>query len=161
MKTLNRSGSRLILENNTITFSWLVMTLFNLGVVLTTGLIVTDRYPLQDGEVFPWWVIAIFWLGAIAGSIWAYSKTRTCLIINHQGGTITRIDILFRTSQIHFKPHEVQRLEVLRTTDVDGDPYFYCELAIAGQKPVRVAEGHFQNPLEDVLQELRQTIGLS
>lgn len=161
MKTLHHSGSQLILENNTITFSWLVMTLFNLGVVITTGLIMTDRYPLQDGEVFPWWVIAVFWLGAIAGSIWAYSKIRTRLTIDRQGGTLTKIDVLFRASQIHFQPDEVQRLEVLTTTDVDGDPYFYCELAIAGQKPVRVAEGHFQNPLEDAVQELRQTMGLS
>ncbi|MEM8637651.1 MAG: hypothetical protein AAGG51_02365 [Cyanobacteria bacterium P01_G01_bin.54] len=160
MKTLRRSGSQRILENNTIMAAWLMMTLFNLGVVVTTGLILTDRYP-TDGDVFPRWVIVLFWVGAIFCSIFTYSKTRTRLTIDRQGGTLAKIDILCRASTVQFKPQDVERFEVTTTTDVDGDPYYYCELKISGQKSCRVAEGHFQDSLEAAAQELRQVMGLS
>lgn len=156
----NRGQSTLVLRNDAAVFPWLIIGLFDIGVILMTVLIVRDGLPATPNQLFSLGMVIFFWTGAIGSSLWVLQRQRIRLEINSQGSRLIKRG-LFGKAIVYFSRQDVERIEVVEGTDSDGDPYFYCELVIRQTQAVRIAEGHSQATVEQTARKLREALQLT
>jgi hypothetical protein len=147
----DQTNPPLVFHNKTAAFYWLFMGLFDAGVLAVTWLYFRDRPNLSI-----WWLVC-FWCGAIWASWWAASKEYIQIKIAPNNAKIIKLRP-FKKEVLYFGVQDVKRLEVIRSQDSEGSPYFICELELYQTAGIRVAEGHHQPTVELVAEQLRQAI---
>ena len=155
----HRGQPTLVLRNDAAVFPWLIIGLFDIGVILMTVLTVRDGLPATPHPLFSLGMVIFFWTGAIGSSLWALQRQRIRVEINPEGSRLIKMG-LFGKATVYFNRLDVERIEVIEGTDSDGDPYFYCELVIRQTEAVRIAEGHSQATVAQAARKLREALGL-
>lgn len=135
-----------ILSNRIAGFAWGFMAIWVAMLALFTYLFLRDGGFHQFNPLIETGIMGLFWMFGLAGLGHAASKPLVFLDATPEGLTVTQRFPTRRVVDI-VPAHQIPEPVVLHDRDDDGDPYFICELALAGAPPVVIAEGH---ALEDV-----------
>jgi hypothetical protein len=150
----DRTNPPLVIHNKTAAFYWIFMGFFDAGMLAATWLF------FRDQPNFSIWWLVYFWVGAVWASWWAASKEYIQVKIELNNAKITKLRP-FKKEVLYFGGQDVKRIEVIRSQDSEGDPYFICELELYQTTSIRVAEGHHQPTVELVAEQLRQALNLA
>jgi hypothetical protein len=149
-----KTNPPLVFHNKTAAFYWIFIGLFDTGVLSATWLFFRDQPNLSI-----WWLV-YFWAGAIGASWWAARKQYIQVNIAPNNAKIIKFRP-FKKEVFYFGSKDVKRIEVIRSQDSEGDPYFICELELYQTVSIRVAEGHHQPMVDLVAEQLRQSLNLT
>lgn len=154
LKMNDQTFSPLIFHNKTAAFYWTFIGLFDTGVLVATWLFFRDHPNLSI-----WWLV-YFWSGGICASWWASKKQYIQVSITPNYAKIIKLRP-FKKEVFYFGGQDIKRIEVIRSQDSEGDPYFICELELYQTASIRVAEGHHQPTIELVAEKLQRALNLA
>jgi hypothetical protein len=150
----DQTNPPLVFRNKTAVFYWIFMGFFDAGVLATTWLFFRDRPNFSI-----WWLV-FSWVVAIWASWWAARKQYVRVNIAQNNAQVIRFRP-FKKEVVHFGGQDIKRIEVIRSQDSEGDPYFICELELYQIASIRVAEGHNQSTIELVAEQLQKALNLT
>lgn len=151
--------SKLVLRNDAALFPWAIAIFYWFGIAVVTWLIVRDGLPPNLNPAFSKGMMMFFWMGAIGLAFWASGLRRIHVEVDQGQGRLVQSG-LFKQEAIAFTQRDVTQLEVVESTDSDGDPYFSCVLALNDGQGIRVVEGHDRRTVESAVWRLRKALGM-
>lgn len=160
METTPALPHSFILRNRIPAAGWVFISLFLALTAAFTWLLVRDGPPPSQ----PAWMIkgalALFWVAGIgaASHLWSIPCTS---VTRAPDGSLTfasRTPLRRRVERIP-RP-AIAGVEVVRTRDGDGDPYWQTELVLADGTRRLLREGHDQTAQETIARALRATLRL-
>lgn len=151
----------MVIRNNAALFAQGVMVAWLALLAVFTWLVGRDGAPQGLSGTLTAALLAFFWLGGLAGAAWAFNRPRVSLEVAADGSL--RLDNTHRLRRRRevIAPGSLAAIDLVQTTDSDGDPYFTCWLRLRDGRSFAVAEGHGRQALEGDARRLRAAMGLA
>ena len=107
------TGSSLLLKNDLVVFSWLMVGILDLTALGVSWSFWRDAPPAGVAPAFLWGGLFILWLFAIGGSVWVNRFKRIRLEVNQAGARLFKIGP-FQTEVMPFTVQDITWLEVVK-----------------------------------------------
>jgi hypothetical protein len=129
--------------NRTATFLWAFAALWIGGVVALTWALARDGVPDGQSPAFVGGVVMLFWLAAAGLIAYVARQPVSTVRVRSDGSIEIVVRYPFRTVRAHLSPTDAGPAVLTEGEDIDGDPYFVCQLSVGYpfEMPVRLAEG--------------------
>ncbi len=150
MKPVNRP------YNFTALCGWIIVGLFQAGVVLAIILVAVNGWPGQFPMPVEAALLAFFLLGGIFGGWWAYRRPIIGIEVTPSHLHLHRWYPLVYQEETFLRA-AIDQTAIVTEQDSDGDPYYVAVLTLQGGQTYRLAEGHQRKLCEDVLTALNLT----
>jgi hypothetical protein len=152
---LHQISARLVLRNDSIVFSWVMMAIFDIGLVPLTRTM--SEVTPNDSTRILW--IACLWIVHIWLSIRVFRQHRIRIEIDSTRGMLVKIWILGK-KVFYFNQQQVKRIEVVKSEDNDGAICYCCEFEIDQTSAIRIDNNSKPQVAERTAEKLRAAVAM-
>jgi hypothetical protein len=134
---------KIVSRNYTALFIWVFSAFWLIGLSSATVLLIRDGRPAGESAAMVTAYMTLFWGAGIA--LLVYTAKLPCVLVTLPNPRTIQIKLRYPFRRVVHEA-ELKSLTpavIIQTSDSDGDPYFYVQLAIGYplSDPVRIAEG--------------------